>query len=211
MAERAEFFALKIEPVSMDLLPPASRKRIAKFRLSADSYRSIWGEILTRVLLSRWTGEHPLKVGWAINGNGKPVFPDGRICFNIAHSGEYVVAAVDDFAVGADIEKIHPVNEKIFARVFMEGEINRIKKAADPELEFYRIWTLKESYVKNTGCGIPELKTFDVTGLIPGIEFAGFEFDGYAASVCSLAGRAPGKVQFCDTKTVLAEYQPVRP
>jgi len=208
VGKRAEVYSLKIEPVTLDLLPLKSRARIEKFRFSADMQRSAWGEILARVLLARRMEKCALKIEWMVNEHGKPFISGGGACFNIAHSGEYVIVAIDETDVGVDIEKIRPVSEKISRRVFMENERRQLKTAADPELEFCRIWTLKESYVKYTGRGIADLKTFDVTRKIPGIEFARFLFDGYAAAVCSFEGRAPETIEFCDAKTILKEYGP---
>lgn len=42
----------------------------------------------------------------SIGDYGKPYIPGGEICFNLSHSGDYVVLASDSDRVGVDIEKV---------------------------------------------------------------------------------------------------------
>lgn len=60
--------------------------------------------------------------------------------------------------VGCDIQKISHQKDylTIANRFFHEKEINKIKNAKNEEQVdlFYRIWVLKESYIKATGKGL---------------------------------------------------------
>ena len=131
------------------------------------------------------------------NEKGKPEV-DGFF-FNLSHSEDYVVLAVSDKPVGCDIEKIKSAREGIARRYFSDKENLYLESfQGDSRIqEFYRIWTIKESYVKMTGEGISFTKSFpevrfeekiyiyrDGKRLSCSIEE--YEIDGYKCSVCSL-------------------------
>lgn len=84
-------------------------------------------------------------------GNGKPVYSNSDIHFNLSHAGDYVVCAVSDRAVGIDIERLRRNAIKVAKRFFTQAECDWI---GDDNLRFSRLWTLKEAYAKLTGEGI---------------------------------------------------------
>lgn len=92
------------------------------------------------------------------NKYGKPYLSSFKsIKFNISHSGKYIVYAFDDDEVGIDIEQIKKINyQNICKRFFHKKENNYIKsfKKNKQLYNFYKIWTIKESYVKCIGKGL---------------------------------------------------------
>ncbi|MCC8106972.1 MAG: 4'-phosphopantetheinyl transferase superfamily protein [Clostridiales bacterium] len=89
---------------------------------------------------------------------GKPYLPDfPGLHFNLSHSHEMAMAVFADTEVGCDIELQKKPNEKLAERFFCPEE-NAWMKAARTETEreerFYRLWTLKESFIKATGQGL---------------------------------------------------------
>ena len=58
--------------------------------------------------------------------------------------------------IGCDIEKIKKLSSNIAERFFCEGEKAYLNKFSDSdcENEFFRLWTIKESYIKMTGTGL---------------------------------------------------------
>lgn len=85
--------------------------------------------------------------------HGKPEI-DG-IYFNLSHSQDMVVCVVSDKPVGCDIEKIGEERKGIAERFFTKNERSYLE-SFDSERrnrEFYRLWTMKESYIKMTGEG----------------------------------------------------------
>jgi phosphopantetheine--protein transferase-like protein len=86
--------------------------------------------------------------------------------FNISHAGRYVVCAFSDAPVGIDIEVIASADMKIAERFFAGREkmyiFEQTSEFAQREA-FYRVWTMKEAYIKREGrgLGIP-LPSFDV-------------------------------------------------
>ena len=88
---------------------------------------------------------------------GKPYlfqYPD--IHFNISHSGRAAVCAVGKNVLGVDVELVRPVKRPSFRRILTEGERQRLDHcpAKERDREFFRIWTLKESYAKALGSGL---------------------------------------------------------
>ncbi|MFC9710715.1 4'-phosphopantetheinyl transferase family protein [Paenibacillus sp. NPDC056933] len=136
------------------------REQASRFVRLADAYRSVLGEVLTRVTLSKLTGQKPGELFFTRNKYGKPALShDPNVQFNVSHSGDWialisgVVATAD---LGVDVEKIAPIDMKIAERFFSLTESQFLAaEPAEMQLEtFYRLWTLKESYIKAVGMGL---------------------------------------------------------
>ena len=54
--------------------------------------------------------------------HGKPMRRNEEVCFNLSHSGKYVLCAVSEMEIGCDIEKIKEVKWKLAKRFFSEKE-----------------------------------------------------------------------------------------
>lgn len=91
---------------------------------------------------------------------GKPYFKDyPDIHFNLSHSGTMAMLCISDLTVGCDLEEISRAPLNIASRYFSEKENKFLNSIEDPEernRNFYKIWTLKESYIKATGSGLSE-------------------------------------------------------
>jgi 4'-phosphopantetheinyl transferase len=75
--------------------------------------------------------------------------------YNISHSENYVVCIISDSrAVGIDVEKIRGFNPYAAKKVCSLKELNNIYSKRDSDKEFFRLWTLKESYIKAIGLGL---------------------------------------------------------
>lgn len=97
---------------------------------------------------------------------GKPYLTDyPGIHFNLSHSGEYVCCAVADFEVGVDVQQHQTVKVGVANR-FFSVEDNRLLAGltgAEKEEWFFRIWSIRESYVKFTGKGLGQgLANFEI-------------------------------------------------
>jgi 4'-phosphopantetheinyl transferase len=92
----------------------------------------------------------------AVNAWGKPSLiyhPD--IFYNISHSEDCTVCAITDkFDVGIDVEMVRDFSMYAANKVCSKEELDRILSKDDPNREFFRYWTLKESYIKFVGMGI---------------------------------------------------------
>ncbi len=93
--------------------------------------------------------------------NGKPYFRDFPFYFNLSHSGDYVLCAISQEEVGADIQQHCGKNvEKIAGRFFskQEAEVIAAEEACEErEKLFYRLWARKEAYGKLTGTGVGDV------------------------------------------------------
>lgn len=98
--------------------------------------------------------------------NGKPYLKDyPDLHFNLSHSGEYVCCALSDAPVGIDVQKLTDVKDGI-ARRFFTAQDNFMlaeRRGHEQEKLFFRMWSIKESYVKLTGRGIGQgLSGFEI-------------------------------------------------
>lgn len=89
---------------------------------------------------------------------GKPYLAGCRnMFFNLSHSKDIVLCALSPLEVGCDVEKVGGASLAVAQRYFSPEEYHEIMKISSPEeqrLLFYRMWTLKESYIKATGQGL---------------------------------------------------------
>ena len=133
------------------------KERISRFHRFEDAQRTLLGDVLARYAICKRLGIRNMDLVFGANAYGKPVLhePNG-IHYNISHSGNWVVCAVDDSVVGIDVEMIKPIDFKIAERFFSRDEyISFINQPEETKLMyFYMIWTLKESYIKTEGKGL---------------------------------------------------------
>ena len=86
--------------------------------------------------------------------NGKPEI--AGLYFNLSHSHDIVICAVSDSPIGCDIERMKDAPLRIAERYFGKNECEQLDTLPSDEKSdlFYRLWTIKESYLKMTGEGL---------------------------------------------------------
>lgn len=142
------------------LLAKVSEERKIKtknFTRWIDQKRCILGEVLLRYILWKHCGITSKELVFRYNEFGKPFLlkPIG-IYFNISHSGEWVVCGVGFTPIGVDVEGGIEEVVTIAERFFPEEEKRYINKHSlcDKYDAFFKVWTLKESYIKCIGKGL---------------------------------------------------------
>ena len=129
--------------------------------------------------------------------NGKPYYigNENEIFFNLSHGQELIAVACADCEVGIDAESMRKVRENAMRRTCTRKEWEWLQQSEQKELDFLRLWTLKESYMKMTGRGMSlPLDSFEIIrkdqGFVlgkspkrPGF-FRTMEFENYIFSVC---------------------------
>ena len=178
-------------PESMELLSTERRNKIERLARPEDRRLSLGAGLLLQQVLKKH-GFDGQKI--FCGENGKPQMEG--IYFNLSHSYEMVACAISDKPVGCDIEKVRDIKEKVAARFFSQKEITYIKEAEDKRDMFFRLWTMKESYMKMTGDGLKlglenaqvdlgeKTQVFYKGVLCPcGVEE--YAVDGYKLSVCA--------------------------
>lgn len=168
------------------------------------------GLLLQHVLKDYGETEADIRIGLF----GKP--ESERICFSLSHSKDMAVCAVAGAAVGCDIEQTGQMSERridcLTKRFFSEREQAYLARAPKERksAEFYRFWTIKESYVKMTGEGLHlPLSALDVgfskegvsvrrSGILQDCYVCEYDMEGYHLSVCAEESEFSAGITFCD-------------
>ena len=132
-------------------LPEVRVRKIMKYRQVKDRKQGLGAGLLLKECLK----EYDINIEEIQYGeHGKPEIEG--IYFNLSHSHDKVVCVVSKMPVGCDIEKIGKVRTGIAERFFTNNEIRYMERFSGDEQreEFYRLWTMKESYMKMTGEGM---------------------------------------------------------
>ncbi len=184
---------------SIKQLSPYRCEKIMRRKMRNDKNMSLAAGILLNEELKKY-GLSEKKMEYRIGEQGKLYFKNlPELHFNISHSGGIVICAFSDCEVGCDVEKIRCVDLKLAKRFFSENEYEYIiSQRGDNEKysAFFRIWTLRESYMKAIGSGISmslgsfEIKLDEKIGVIDNRSDGRYYFkeydnvNGYKISCC---------------------------
>lgn len=186
----------------------AERKcRIMKYLKAEDRKRSLGAGLLLNEILPRY-GASPS--GIRIGADGKPVVEG--IFFNLSHSDNMVICATAKKEVGCDVEKIVKEPEGVAERFFCHSEAEYVKAGMGEERDhrFFRIWTMKESYIKMTGEGMglsfdrfeflldSEKTKVRRDGKILSCHVMEYDIPGYKVSVCAKEEKFARSIEFVD-------------
>lgn len=135
------------------LLPNFRQNKINSYKFDQDRKLSlVAGKLLHEALIDLKYGNLEEKI--VEDENGKPYIPGNPIYFSISHSGTKAMVAISDKEVGCDIQIIKNNDISLADRFFTDSECDEISKSDNPTLTFYKMWTIKESYMKLTGKGL---------------------------------------------------------
>ncbi|MCM1154755.1 MAG: 4'-phosphopantetheinyl transferase superfamily protein [Roseburia sp.] len=160
--EDEEAFAQALEVIS-----PYRRQKIALLRHENDKNRSLAAALTLNAGLRNFALEERM-MEYDVGPQGKPqlrYYPEIR--FSLSHSGDYAICSIGEEEIGNDIEWVREGKERVAERFFAKEECAWIQNAASPEEKnerLFRIWTIKESFLKVTGLGMSlPLNAFTVT------------------------------------------------
>ena len=130
--------------------------------------------------------------------DGKPVLKNNPdVHFNLSHSGTLAVCAVSGRPVGVDTECLQKEDAGVSALCFQAAEREWIRRSAEPDRAFTRLWTRKESYLKLIGTGLLRspgaVSVLPGTGQPEGVCFFETEQNGHLICVCT---GGSGKARF---------------
>lgn len=170
------------------------KEKVNLFRFEKDKLLSVGAGALLKKALSDAGIED---AEFITNENQKPYLKNHpETFFNLSHSEEKVMCIVADCEVGCDIEKIKENRTDVADRYFTVEENKVIESSEEKKEMFFRIWTLKESYMKALGLGFAlSLKDFSIcigdkisvihNGRKSEYSFCEFRnIDGYCCSCC---------------------------
>ncbi len=199
----------------LHLVDHFKRERILQLNKLQDKARSLFGDLLMRYVIIKKIGIPNNEIHIARNKFGKPYLSNvNGYEYNITHAGEWVACAIGKVCVGIDIEMMTHVDKSIAKIVFSNEEydwfINQGQESNVIMDGFFRLWTMKESYMKAIGTGFhtqPKSFTIPITSgeaLIlfqkeSKFFFKQYDFDPkYKLSVCSMSNL------FCETPEIVA-------
>lgn len=196
-------------------LYPERKSRVLAFKRREPAYVSITAGWMLQTLIMQMYGIAPEQLVLEKNENGKPYLKEHpEFSFNLSHAGDYVVLAYGSQPLGIDIERIREKNLQVAARCFTEREYQYVlgkepveaeegarqtaRLFTDPvqvdsvEERFFKLWTMKEAYLKLTGQGISvPLRSFSVDPFRERVEgqpycYDMYRLEDYWIAVCTL-------------------------
>ncbi|MCF6209257.1 MAG: 4'-phosphopantetheinyl transferase superfamily protein [Gammaproteobacteria bacterium] len=161
-----------------NLLSRTEQQRWQGIRTKGGKQCFLVSRAMIRTLLATAIGCPPTALTLAANAQGKPFVdhPTTRWQFNLSHShGLITLALVYDTDVGIDVERHrHNIETLQLARHFFHPrEYQQLEAlpASQQQPHFFKLWTLKEAYVKAIGCGLAyAFNNFGFTFHSPGSE-----------------------------------------
>lgn len=140
------------------ILSKERKARISRYLSQKDRIRSVISETVLRYGLQKEMGMKNSDIRFGYGQYHKPFLENDKdIFFNLSHSGEWVYCGIADVELGVDVEYIKDGCIDIANRFFNLRESEYINEQPTFELQkevFYKLWTLKESYVKAVGKGL---------------------------------------------------------
>lgn len=174
------------------ILSDAELEKSSRFLNRKDAERYIACRHSLRHILSGFILHSPASIQFGTSGNKKPAV-DG-IEFNISHSGNLILIAVSQTAVGIDIELVVPDFDY---NLLLDSSFSaRERLGINSPFGFYELWTRKEALLKASGEGLTdgmnEFECLDNLVLRKGLDYELTSFRTDQQYVFSIAA-APGK------------------
>ena len=187
------------------------KEKILRYKLEQSRKQSLGAGLLLKWALKKH-GAAVEQLSYGVNGK-----PEAEgVFFNLSHSGQWAVCAISDGPVGCDVEEIASVREGIAERFFTENEVQHLAQFEGERRneEFFRLWTLKESYMKMTGEGMSlglDRFEFDMDGqpivkrdgAICDCHIKEYELPGYKLAVCAESADFAETLQVVNAKEIL--------
>lgn len=194
----------------LPLISAERRERVKRIKSPKAKTVCLLAEVLMRREIGKALGMSKEDIIFSYTKHGKPYIEKADYHFSISHTENVIVFTDSPVPVGIDIEGVYsgkaPDEEKekrrlrVAGRFFTEREFESIKKAADFDVEFCRIWTMKEAYVKMQGKGLlTPLNSFDVDNMESEVYYYNIVYKGYSISVCR-EGAEPGMIEIIDVE-----------
>ncbi len=152
-------------------LSPEELEKYKRFRFDKDRHTYLIAHALLRVMLSKYINCTPCKISFMENEYGKPEIlhensggfgsiAGSPIKFNLSHTSNLVACVVTSAqSCGIDVEAIKNMGNTLeLAENFFSSkeimDLELIKDAKNADEYFFKLWTLKESYIKAKGIGL---------------------------------------------------------
>jgi 4'-phosphopantetheinyl transferase len=159
----------RLDDFEADLLPfvgileKQERRQGTRFHFERDRKRFLTKRLILKKLLSLYLDTPPQFIRFGHNQHGKPHLlqptRDTSLQFSNSHSQGLAVYVFGRFRrLGVDLESLQllPEVDTLLSRWFPHLDASILQNLATQEkhLAFYRLWTLKEAYLKALGKGL---------------------------------------------------------
>ena len=184
----------------LEQVSPDRRQRVERHATVSGKLQSLGAGLVLNEILEQFglnSSETVLEYG----ENQKPYIPHcSQLHFNLTHSGDYAAGGPPPTPVGIDIEQVGSDGEEVARRFFHESELRWLEglsSEAERIQGFFRMWVLKESFLKATGLGMRlPLNAFEIRIEDEDISvkqkvnentyyFKEFELEGCRGAVCA--------------------------
>ena len=169
-----DFSSMDVEELIKKYEDKVDRQRLSRItRTRADKarVRSLLGGYLLQVAVKDYLGisdeNKVLDLHYLYGKHGKPYLADyPELFFSLSHSGNVVALVISEQEVVLDVQQYVTVKDSLAKRFFTEEEAFLLSHETDKESYerlFFAMWSIKESYIKFTGCGIGQgLDSFEI-------------------------------------------------
>ncbi len=144
----------------IEMLDDVEYRRYANFKFEPSKVTFLAGRTQLKQMLAHYLGVGIEHINFRYNEFGKPELnKPWKIAFNVSHSGDKLVIGISrSHNLGIDIEQVKPSRDilSIAKSFFANNEYALLEKLPEKDqiLAFYKLWSLKESYIKAKSQGL---------------------------------------------------------
>lgn len=139
---------------ALSTISPERREQALRYKYEQGQRLCVAAYLLLKQALREQEGitENPV---FDFGEHGKPfIVGHPELHFSLSHCKEAAVCVLSRQPIGIDVESIGRYRDSVASYAMNDAELQQIQQAPDPEVEFVRLWTMKESFLKLTGEGI---------------------------------------------------------
>ena len=134
-------------------LPAWRREKALQYKKLGDRKRSVLAFVFLQRALREEYGITEVPE-FVYNEFGKPSFKNLPIHFSLSHCKDAVACTISDQNIGIDVENIVPYNPDVARRVCTAAELEMLEQSANKDVDFIKLWTVKEAISKYEGLGL---------------------------------------------------------
>lgn len=182
------------------------KNKVNSLKFTHRKITSILAELLIRYNICNSLNINNQDIKFIYNEYGKPSLKDYfNFDFSISHTDSAIVFISNNSPIGIDIETIKKSNLKLAKRFFTLHEYEYIKYSATPNEDFFKVWTMKEAYIKMLGTGLhTPLNSFDVLKPTKECYYYNMLYNDCEISICSKSSiNSPIETISIDIKALL--------
>jgi 4'-phosphopantetheinyl transferase len=123
-------------------------ERMARYHRDETRLEFLIGRWFLKRVLREYHGVHEPRLTCVMHE--KPRLMGAGPRFSLSHAGGGFAVAVSDVEVGIDLEPVRPLTADLLVIALSDEERGYVGS----DLDFFRVWTAKEAYMKRSGEGL---------------------------------------------------------